>query len=57
MNFRSLEPFLHFSTPDKQTLTPIELQSTFTNAREVFKGNLLIFYFIYFIDFYLLNLI
>uniref|UniRef100_U9T3Z7 Uncharacterized protein n=1 Tax=Rhizophagus irregularis (strain DAOM 181602 / DAOM 197198 / MUCL 43194) TaxID=747089 RepID=U9T3Z7_RHIID len=35
-----LEPFLHFSTPDKQALTPIELQSTFTNAREVFKAKI-----------------
>ncbi|CAB4392798.1 unnamed protein product [Rhizophagus irregularis] len=35
-----LEPFLHFSTPDKQALTPIELQSTFTNAREIFKAKI-----------------
>jgi hypothetical protein len=49
-----LEPLPHFSMPDKQALTPIELKSTFTSAREIFKGNLLIVCFIlfYFIDFY-----
>ncbi|GBC25868.2 hypothetical protein GLOIN_2v1478488 [Rhizophagus irregularis DAOM 181602=DAOM 197198] len=35
-----LEPLPHFSMPDKQALTPIELKSTFTSAREIFKAEI-----------------